>query len=125
MQQNFKSKNKNIYKVEYIVRSFGTDIYYINIFINNLYLQYYRNDERKSIYNNQGIFKYFYEVEPKGNMEGFSIVPFMYGDIQTKKIQIKYIEINEQLQQLLYSKDEINCSLGTQIIFAKLGINYE
>lgn len=125
MPQNFKSKNKNIYKVEYVVKLSDKDIYYINIFINNLYLQYYKDDLRKSIYNNQGIFKYFYTVEPKGNMEGFSIIPFYFDDIQTKKVQIKYIEINEQLQQLLYSEDEINRSLGTQIIFNKLGINYE
>jgi len=39
--------------------------------------------------------------------------------------KIVHIEINEQLQQLLYSDDELNRILGTQIIFNKLNINYE
>lgn len=112
MQQNFKSKNKNIYKVEYVVKC-----HYKNIIIEKLNLQYFRD--------NTGSWqkKYFYRIIDGINW--YNKIPFYHRDEFGYHHIIKYIEINEQLQQLLYSDDQLNRSLGTQIIFNKLGINYE
>jgi len=117
----FGNKDKNIYKVEYVAKEymFQTSYFYINILIKDLKLQFYRDYYTPSIKNDN-----FFVI---GNYPtDLGAIPFSYMDIKSNKYyKIKYIEIPLQLQTLLYSKDELNRNLSTQIIFNKLGINNE
>ncbi len=108
---NYNDKKKNIYKVDYQIHErIGTII-----IIQDLHLYYDSSEFFRSD-------KYFNYLNKNAVM--YHRIRYQYNP-KDKDIKIKFIEITPQLQQLLYSEDNLNRSLGTQIIFNKLGINYE
>lgn len=118
---DFRKKNNNIYKVEYIVKpNIGKtvlDPYYINIIIPKLNIQYYYNQRDRYFVSNNFI------NYGTNELSKYNEMPFDWYDLHTKKIKIKNIEINDQLKALLFCKDELSNSIAKQVIFQKLGLN--
>lgn len=113
----YKNKKGNIYEVKYQVWNeycLGNTTPCLNIIIKRLNLQYYR-DYVHSKLNTYNFERY------SSKLGAINLLPF-YSQYHLKK---EYIEINDNLKFLLLSNDDLNCNLGRQIIFQKLGINYE
>lgn len=110
----FQNVNNDIYKVEYVVKTefLKNRISYLNILISSLNLQFYSKTPKTL----------FYKYTKK--LGDYNMIPFSTEDMLSSDYKIKFIEITPQLKTLLYSDDELNCKLGTQIIFNKLDMNY-